>query len=64
MRRLWVIRINAACRSLGLPYGRFIDGLKKANIDLNRKVLADMAVRDPDAFSQIVTIVKGQEPSD
>lgn len=58
MRRLWVLRINAACRAHGLRYGQFIFGLKKAGIDLNRKVLADIAVREPDVFNQVVTAAK------
>jgi large subunit ribosomal protein L20 len=53
-RRLWTQRINAAARLHGLSYSRFIYGLKKANIGLNRKVLADMAVRDPAAFEAVV----------
>ncbi len=57
-RRLWILRINAASRSLGLTYGQFIHGLKIANVDLDRKVLADTAVRDPAAFAQLVTIAK------
>ena len=58
MRRLWITRINAACRLHDMPYGRFIEGLKKANVDLNRKVLADMAVRDAEAFSKLVAVAK------
>lgn len=58
MRRLWVLRINAACRAHGLRYGQFIFGLKKAGIDLNRKVLADIAVREPDVFNQVITAAK------
>jgi large subunit ribosomal protein L20 len=54
MRELWVIRINAAARSHGLTYGRFIAGLKKAEIELDRKILADVAVRDAATFGQIV----------
>jgi large subunit ribosomal protein L20 len=53
-RRLWTVRINAACRQLGTNYSRFINGLKKSNIELNRKVLADMAVNDPKAFEVLV----------
>jgi large subunit ribosomal protein L20 len=52
-RRLWIIRINAAARLNGLTYGRLIDGLKKAGIDLDRKVLADLAVREPEAFTKV-----------
>jgi len=53
-RRLWTVRINAACRQNGLNYSRFIDGLKKAGIELNRKVLADLAVREPAAFKALI----------
>ncbi len=58
-RRLWIQRINAACRMHGLSYSRFVNGLKKAGIALNRKVLADLAVTEPKAFSAIVERVKG-----
>jgi len=57
-RRLWIARINAAVRAYGLNYSRFINGLKKAGIELDRKILADMAVRDPQAFEQVVNKVK------
>ena len=57
-RRLWIVRINAACRSRGLRYSEFIAGLKKADIDLNRKVLADLAVRDEAAFDDLVERAK------
>jgi large subunit ribosomal protein L20 len=57
-RRLWIARINAATRQQGLSYSKFIAGLKKAAIDLDRKVLADMAVHDPAAFGSIVDKVK------
>jgi len=53
-RSLWTIRINAACRSLGMTYSKFINGLKKAQINVNRKVLADVAVKDPEAFKVFV----------
>jgi large subunit ribosomal protein L20 len=59
-RRLWIARINAATRALGIPYSRFILGLKMANIDINRKVLADIAATDEVAFGQIVEKVKEQ----
>jgi large subunit ribosomal protein L20 len=59
-RRLWIVRINAAARQQGLSYSRFIDGLKKAGVEVDRKMLADMAVRDSNAFSQLATIAKGQ----
>jgi large subunit ribosomal protein L20 len=58
MRRLWIVRINAAARQNGLPYGKFINGLSKAGVEIDRKVLADLAVRDAAAFSQLVTVAK------
>ncbi|MEW6417325.1 MAG: 50S ribosomal protein L20 [Nitrospirota bacterium] len=62
-RSLWIIRINAAARALGLSYSQFISGLKKANIALNRKALADMAYNDPTAFGQLAAkITKDQIP--
>jgi len=57
-RRLWVQRINAATREHGMPYGQFIDGLTRAGVEVNRKMLADLAVRDPEAFAQIVATAK------
>ena len=57
-RALWITRINAACRMNDLTYSRFINGLKKAGIDMDRKVLADMAVMDQAAFAAIVSKVK------
>jgi large subunit ribosomal protein L20 len=59
-RQLWIARINAATRGLGLTYSKFIAGLKKAEIDLDRKVLSDMAIHDPAAFAAIVDKVKAQ----
>lgn len=53
-RRLWIARINAAARLNGITYGRFIDGLSKSGIALDRKILADMAVNQPQAFAEIV----------
>lgn len=53
-RRLWTVRINAACRELGTNYSRFMDGLRKAGIELNRKSLAELAVTDPGSFSELV----------
>jgi large subunit ribosomal protein L20 len=58
MRRLWILRINAACRAQGLKYGQLIDGLKRAGVEINRKMLADMAVREPEAFANLVTTAK------
>ena len=60
MRRLWILRVNAASRARGLTYGQFIDGLKKSGVEINRKILADMAVREPDAFVNLVTIARGK----
>ena len=59
-RSLWIIRINAAVRAMGLSYSQFMAGLKKTNITLNRKALADLAYHDPKAFSQIADTVKKQ----
>lgn len=59
-RRLWIARINAGSRALGLTYSKFIAGIKKASIDIDRKVLADMAVNDPAAFASIVEKAKAQ----
>jgi large subunit ribosomal protein L20 len=58
MRRLWIERINAASRQYGLPYGRFIAGLKRAGVEVDRKILADMAVREPAAFATLVDTAK------
>lgn len=58
MRRLWTIRLNAACRMQGISYSRFIDGLTKAKVELDRKVLADMALRDPISFAEVVKSAK------
>ncbi len=57
-RALWITRINASCRLNGISYSKFIAGLKSKNIELNRKVLADMAVREPEAFAALVGQVK------
>jgi large subunit ribosomal protein L20 len=58
MRRLWITRINAGARLHGLSYSKFIYALGKANIELDRKVLADIAVRDPEGFRQIAEVAK------
>jgi large subunit ribosomal protein L20 len=58
LRRLWITRINAASRLNGLSYSRFIHGLKQANVRLDRKILADMAVRDPDTLARLVEIAQ------
>jgi large subunit ribosomal protein L20 len=57
-RRLWITRINAACRLNGLSYSKFIAGLKKQNIEVNRKMLADLAVNDAAGFAKLVDIAK------
>ena len=54
-RRLWIQRINAACRQQGVSYSRFIAGLREAGIEVDRKILADLAVNDPEAFAALVT---------
>ena len=58
IRRLWITRINAAARISGLSYSKFMNGLKKAGITLDRKVLSDMAITDPDAFAHLVEVAK------
>ena len=58
MRRLWIIRINAGARVHGLTYSRFMHGLREANVEVDRKMLADMAVHDADGFAKLVTIAK------
>ena len=59
MRRLWIVRINAAVRTHGMSYSRFIEGLKKANIELDRKVLSDLAIHDPAGFGKVVEAARG-----
>ena len=58
MRRLWITRINAAVRLEGLSYSRFIEGLSRAGIALDRKILAELAVTDPTTFAQLVAVAK------
>ena len=58
LRRLWIVRVNAAARQNGLSYNQFISGCRKAGIELDRKVLADLAVSDPDAFGEIANQAK------
>lgn len=55
-RKLWIQRINAACRANGTSYSRFIAGLRRAEVEVDRKVLADLAVRDPEAFAALVQV--------
>jgi len=57
-RKLWIVRINAACRLNNINYSRFMNGLKLAGIELDRKVLADMAMNDPESFTTVVTAAK------
>ncbi len=57
-RRLWIVRINAAARGHDLSYSRFMSGLRKAGVEINRKVLADLAVRDPVAFGALAEVAK------
>ena len=59
MRRLWISRVNAASRAHGLTYSQFMDGLKKSGVEINRKMLADMVVREPEAYANLVTMAKG-----
>lgn len=59
-RKLWISRINAAARLNGLSYSKFINGLRLADVQIDRKILADMAINDADGFSQLVTLAKGQ----
>jgi len=63
-RRLWITRINAAARINGLPYGRFMQGLKLANVEVDRKMLADLAVHDGTAFAQIVDMSRAALPAE
>ena len=58
MRQLWIARINAASRQSGLPYNRFMHGLRQAGVEIDRKVLADMAVRDSGSFARLVEVAK------
>ncbi len=60
MRRLWITRINAASRAEGLTYGQFMHGLKGAGVDVNRKMLADLAVREPESFRGLVEMARQQ----
>jgi large subunit ribosomal protein L20 len=60
-RRLWIARINAACRTNGISYSRFINGLKVAGVEVDRKILADLAVHDPKAFASLVETAKAAQ---
>ena len=59
-RQLWVTRINAAVRAQGVTYSQFINGLKKANVLINRKMLSEMAIHDPQGFSHLITLTQGE----
>jgi large subunit ribosomal protein L20 len=59
MRSLWIVRINAAARANGMSYGQLMNGLRKADVELDRKILADLAVRDAATFGRIVEVAKG-----
>lgn len=61
-RRLWILRINAGCRALGIRYSEFINGLKAAQIELDRKMLSEMAINDPNAFAKVVEAAKAARP--
>jgi large subunit ribosomal protein L20 len=63
-RQLWITRINAAAREQGLTYNRFVQGLKAAGVEVDRKVLADLAVNDPQAFAALVTVAREALPAD
>jgi large subunit ribosomal protein L20 len=62
-RKLWIVRINAACRMRGLRYGQLIAGLQRANVELNRKTLAQIAIQDPDTFTKIVELARANLPA-
>ncbi len=57
-RSLWIVRVNAACREEGIAYSRFMNGLKNAKVEINRKMLAELAVSDPDGFRKLVEVAK------
>ena len=63
-RKLWIQRINAAVRAQGMTYNRFIQGLKAAEIEVDRKIMADLAVNDPQAFTALVDLAKAALPTD
>ena len=62
IKNLWIVRINAACRESGLKYSRFIKGLIQANVSINRKILADLAVHSPESFDRLVQLAKKNLP--
>ena len=62
-RKLWIVRINAACRAEGMTYNRFIAGLKAAGVEVDRKILAELAVSDPATFAALVTVARSTAPA-
>jgi large subunit ribosomal protein L20 len=62
-RKLWIVRVNAACRMRGFRYGLLIAGLQRAGVELNRKTLAEVAIADPDTFTKIVELAKANLPA-
>ncbi len=62
-RRIWIQRINAACRANGMTYNRFVNGLKNAGVEVDRKILAELAVNDPTAFAAMVQVAKDNQPA-
>lgn len=62
-RALWIARINAATRNAGMTYSRFIDGLKKAGVTINRKMLSELAVNSPEAMANLIEIARAQQPA-
>ncbi len=60
-RSLWIVRVTAACESRGISYSRFIGGLKRANVDLNRKMLSEIAISDPAAFDKLVELARSAQ---
>lgn len=60
-RKLWITRINAECRNNNISYSRFIDGLNKAGVEINRKMLSELAIQDKEAFANLVKIAKGEK---
>ena len=61
-RKLWIVRVNAACRMRGMRYSMFIAGLQHAQVELNRKSLANLAIQDPDAFTKLVELARANLP--
>ena len=60
MRRLWILRVNAASRANGITYSQLMDGLRRSGVEINRKMLADMAVKQPAAFAEVANMAKSQ----